>query len=62
MKQIEFETYPIKKVHPVGNSKVITLDPHIVKKLGIDDWTFLSQQPVEGGILMKLMHLEECEK
>lgn len=43
MLQKKFELKRIKKVHEVGSSKVVTLDPDVIKKLGIDNWTFLTQ-------------------
>jgi hypothetical protein len=54
-----FDVKRVKKVHEVGSSKVITLDPDVIKKLEIDNWTFLTQEPIENGILMKIMRLEE---
>jgi len=59
MLQHKFESKRIRKVHEVGSSKVVTLDPDVIKKLGIDTWTFLIQEPVENGILMKIKRLEE---
>ena len=59
MLQKKFELKRIKRVHEVGSSKVVTLDPDVIKKLEIDNWTFLTQEPVENGILMKIMRLEE---
>lgn len=58
MFQNRFESKRIKKVHDVGSSKVVTLDPEVIKKLRIDNWTFLTQEPIENGILMKIMRLE----
>jgi hypothetical protein len=34
-------SYPIRKAHHVGTSVVLTLDPSHVKRLGIDELTFL---------------------
>jgi hypothetical protein len=59
MLQKKIDIKRIKKVHEVGSSKVVTLDPEIIKKLEIDNWTFLTQEPIENGILMKIMRLEE---
>lgn len=47
----------LRKVHHVGSSTVITIDPTIVKKIGIDDETFLLQEVIDGGILMKIRKL-----
>lgn len=52
---------PIRKVHYVGSSAVITLDPQIVKELGIDEMTFMSQQVVEGGVIMKVNRLQSID-
>lgn len=48
----------IKKVHRVGTSSVVTLDPKIVKILKIDESTFLSQEPVNDAIIMKVLRLK----
>jgi hypothetical protein len=48
----------IKKVHRVGTSSVVTLDPKIVKILKIDESTFLSQEPVDDAIIMKVLRLK----
>lgn len=47
----------IKKAHYVGSSVVITIDPNIVKKIGIDDATFFSQELVDGNIMLKVRKL-----
>jgi hypothetical protein len=47
----------IKKPHYVGSSVVITIDPNIVKKIGIDDATFFSQELVDGNIMLKVQKL-----
>jgi hypothetical protein len=52
---------PVRKVHYVGSSAVITLDPQIVKELGIDEMTFMSQKVVEGALLMKVNRLQSIE-
>ena len=44
----------IKKVHPVGASMVITIDPTLVKKFNINEMTYLSQEAIEDGLLMKI--------
>ena len=48
----------LRKVHYVGTSTVVTLDPKVVKTLGIDEMTFLLQEPIEGGIVMKIRKFE----
>jgi hypothetical protein len=52
----------VKRVHNIGSSKVVTLDPDVIKTLEIDNWTFLTQEPIENGILMKIMRLEKSNK
>lgn len=59
MIQKKLDTKRIRRVHEVGNSKVVTLDPDIIKKLEIDNWTFLTQEPIENGILMTIRRLGE---
>ena len=44
----------IRKVHYVGNSVVLTIDPSHVKRLRIDDMTFFIQKPIENGIILEL--------
>lgn len=48
----------IKKVHRVGTSSVVTIDPKIIKTLKIDDSTFLSQEAVDDTIIMKVLRLK----
>lgn len=50
--------YPIEKTHKVGESMVITLHPSHIKRLNIDAWTFFSQEPIENGILLRVMNLK----
>ena len=47
----------VKKVHQVGASMVITIDPTLVKKFNINEWTYLSQEAIEDGLLMKIKKL-----
>ena len=51
----------VRKVHYVGSSAVITLDPQIVKELGIDEMTFMSQRIVDGGVIMKINRLQSSD-
>jgi hypothetical protein len=44
----------IKKVHAVGSSMVITIDPLLVKKLNINEMTYCSQEATENGLVMKI--------
>ena len=45
---------PIKKIHYVGSSAVLTIDPEHVKRLHIDALTFFEEKPVENGILLEI--------
>lgn len=45
--------YPIRKIHHVGTSAVITIDQSHVKRLRIDDFTFFIQKPIDNGILLE---------
>jgi hypothetical protein len=47
------ERDPIRKVHYVGTSVVLTIDPSHVKRLDIDELTFFVQKPIENGILLE---------
>jgi hypothetical protein len=53
---------PIRKAHLVGSSVVLTLDPTHVKRLGIDEYTFFVQKPVEDGILLQRCKLQFATK
>jgi hypothetical protein len=44
----------LKKAHYVGNSVVVTIDPQIVKKVGVDDMTFFEQEVIDGGIVLRV--------
>jgi hypothetical protein len=44
----------LRKAHHVGASVVVTIDPTIVKKVGIDDMTFFAQEVIDGGIFLKV--------
>lgn len=52
---------PIRKVHKIRDSFVVTLAPQVVKDLNIDDLTFCEQQalPDGSGIIMKLRRLTQ---
>lgn len=52
--RLRIEKEIIKKVHPVGSSMVITIHPNLVKKLNINEMTYLSQETIDDGILMKI--------
>jgi antitoxin component of MazEF toxin-antitoxin module len=51
---MEIQKQIIKKVHQVGSSMVITIDPCFVKRLNINESTFLSQEYTDKGLLMKI--------
>jgi hypothetical protein len=53
MANLQHFPYPIRKIHHVGSSTVITIDQSHVKRLRIDDFTFFIQKPVENGILLE---------
>jgi hypothetical protein len=48
---------PIKRVHYVGTSAVLTIDQYHVKRLGIDELTFFEEKEVDNGILLELRKL-----
>ena len=52
----------IRKVHYVGSSVVLTIDPSHVKRLCIDDMTFFIQRPIENGIILELRKFDSIEK
>lgn len=54
-KQIDiYDKSPIRKIHYVGTSAVLTIDQSHVKRLRIDDLTFFEEKPVENGILLEM--------
>jgi hypothetical protein len=53
MANLQHIPYPIRKIHHVGTSAVLTIDQSHVKRLRIDDFTFFVQKPVENGILLE---------
>lgn len=60
--QISEQKQIIKKVHQVGASMVITIDPNLVKKLNINEMTYLSQEAIEDGLLMKIKKFTDDNK
>ena len=52
----------IRKVHYVGSSVVLTIDPSHVKRLRIDDMTFFIQKPIENGIMLEMHKFNESLK
>ena len=51
--EIQKEEYPIRKIHYVGTSAVVTIDQLHVKRLNLDDLTFFVQKSVPNGILLE---------
>ncbi len=47
----------IRKIHRVGSSTTITIDPSIVNLLKIDEMTFFDQKPTDNGIIMEMLSL-----
>ena len=50
--------HPTNRIHFVGTSAVLTIDPSHVKRLGIDDFTFFEEKPIENGIVLQMRKLE----
>ena len=48
------KTTALRKAHYVGSSVVVTLDPNIVRKIGVDDMTFFEQEVIDGGIALRV--------
>ena len=49
---------PIRKVHYVGTSAVLTIDQTHIRRLGVDEFTFFEEKPVENGIHLEMRKLE----
>jgi hypothetical protein len=48
------QKHPIRKIHYVGTSAVLTIDQALVRQLKIDDMTFFKEIPVDNGILLEM--------
>ena len=48
------QRYPIRKIHYVGTSAVLTIDQNLVRRLKIDDLTFFEERLVDNGILLEM--------
>jgi hypothetical protein len=48
---------PIRKVHYVGTSAVLTIDQTHIRRLGIDEFTFFEEIPIENGIQLEMRRL-----
>lgn len=58
MAQVSVTKNPIKKLHKVNTSYILTIDPTHVKRLNADELTtFFEQEPVEDGILLRMRRL-----
>jgi hypothetical protein len=53
---------PIRKVHYVGTSAVLTIDQSHVRRLGIDENTFFEEMPIENGIHLEMRKLVVPQK
>jgi hypothetical protein len=53
---------PIKKIHYVGTSAVLTIDQTHICRLGIDDFTFFEEMPIENGIQLEMRKLVTSQK
>jgi hypothetical protein len=53
---------PIRKVHYVGTSAVLTIDQTHIRRLGVDEFTFFEEKPVENGIHLEMRKLETPQK
>ncbi len=48
---------PIRKVHYVGTSAVLTIDQTHIRRLGIDESTFFEEKPIQNGIQLEMRKL-----
>jgi hypothetical protein len=53
---------PIRKIHYVGTSAVLTIDQSHVRRLGIDENTFFEEMPIENGIHLEMRKLVVPQK
>jgi hypothetical protein len=53
---------PIRKIHYVGTSAVLTIDQSHVRRLGIDEDTFFEELPIENGIHLEMRKLVVPQK
>jgi hypothetical protein len=54
---LEQKKNPIKKLHYVGTSAVLTIDQSHVRRLGVDENTFFEEMPIENGIHLEMRKL-----
>lgn len=58
MLQSSISKTPCRKLHKINTSYVLTIDPSHIERLKADDIaTFFEQEPVEGGILLRMRRL-----
>lgn len=61
MAQVSVTKNPIKKLHRINTSYILTIDPSHVKRLQADDvMTYFEQEAVENGILLKMRRLTDA--
>ena len=54
--------YPTKRLHYVGSSAVLTIDQSHIRRLGIDEFTFFEDRPIENGIHLEMRKLVAPQK
>ena len=54
--------YPTKRLHYVGSSAVLTIDQSHIRRLGIDEFTFFEERPIENGIHLVMRKLVAPQK
>jgi hypothetical protein len=52
---------PVRKIHFVGTSAVLTIDQKHVRRLKIDELTFFVQRPTHNGILLEINRLQDSK-
>jgi hypothetical protein len=57
MATLEQTKNPIKRVHYVGTSAVVTIDQSHIRRLSIDEFTFFEEKPIENGIQLEIRKL-----
>jgi hypothetical protein len=57
MATLEQKRNPIKKIHYVGTSAVLTIDQSHIHRLGVNELTFFEEIPIENGIQLEVRKL-----
>ena len=52
---------PVRKIHFVGTSAVLTINQRHVRRLKIDELTFFVQRPIQNGILLEIKRLQDSK-